>query len=57
MRYSYINVSLLSGSTTSPLGMDDKEAALASVLFSSLTKDIDYTYVTLAPVHPKGNQS
>ena len=54
---SYISLNLFCGSTTSPFGMYDREAALASVILSSLTKDIDYAYVTLAPVHPKRNQS
>ena len=37
--------------------MHDREAALASVILASLTKDIDYAHVTLVPVHPKGDQS
>lgn len=46
MLYNCIRLSLLCSRTTSPFGIDAREAALARVLLFSLTKDINY--ITLA---------
>lgn len=47
MLYIYIRLGLLCVRTSSSFGMYAREAALASVLLFSLTKDVSYIYITL----------